>query len=266
MSKSPFPGMDPFIEAAGLWENFHSLLIAEMQRALAATVPERYAVRAGERSYLVLGEGPDSKAPFQPDLAVVAPRTGSDSEAENIESAGHLLAEVGPVVMSSLPATEHRESFFEIFELVPERRLVTVIELLSPSNKRLKTRGWRVFQRKREVLLAGTANYVEIDLLRRGTRPYMAERAYYVLVARQFESPKCLVWPAGSLTRLPRIPIPLFAPDPDVVLDLQPLVDEVYSRSRYDVDIHYADTAVLAGLTDAERRFLADSSAPRGAS
>lgn len=44
--------MDPFIEACGRWEGFHTKLIAEMERNLAVMLPERYAVDIGERCYL----------------------------------------------------------------------------------------------------------------------------------------------------------------------------------------------------------------------
>ena len=49
-----FPGMDPFIEACGLWEDFHHDLISEIKKVLADLLPERYVVRTGERSYIVL--------------------------------------------------------------------------------------------------------------------------------------------------------------------------------------------------------------------
>ena len=69
--KSPFPGMDPYIEAAGLWGDFHDDLIAEIKRALAPLLPERYAVRTQERSYIVLaGEEGKEAHPFIPDAAV----------------------------------------------------------------------------------------------------------------------------------------------------------------------------------------------------
>src|SRR5271165_2204363 len=96
--RSPFPGMDPYIEASGIWEDFHHNLITEIQGAISAVLPERYVVRAGERSYVVLS-------------------------ARNGE-------------------TEYREGFLEIRELQPERKLVTCIEALSPSNKRSGTPGW----------------------------------------------------------------------------------------------------------------------------
>ena len=43
--RSPFPGMDPFIECFGLWEDFHTKLIGEMERSLSSLVPDRYVVR-----------------------------------------------------------------------------------------------------------------------------------------------------------------------------------------------------------------------------
>ena len=40
---SPFPGMDSFIEACGLWGDFHDNLIAELERNLAARSPRDIA-------------------------------------------------------------------------------------------------------------------------------------------------------------------------------------------------------------------------------
>jgi hypothetical protein len=49
--KSPFPGMDPYIEACGLWGDFHSHLIEKISEKLVDAAPENYLVRTGERSY-----------------------------------------------------------------------------------------------------------------------------------------------------------------------------------------------------------------------
>jgi hypothetical protein len=62
---------------------------------------------------------------------------------------------------------------------------------------------------------------------------------YYLLVSRKREAPRCTVWPAHDVWPLPPIPIPLAPPDPDLSLALQPLVQSVYARSRYDRDIDY---------------------------
>ena len=126
---------------------------------------------------------------------------------------------------------------------IRERRLVTGIELLSPSNKRRGTKGWRLYHRKRQVYLRGLANFVELDLLRRGRRMPMAGRwpdsPYYLLVCRKQE---CRVAPSGRpifSARCRRLSIPLACPTRISRLALQPLVDAVYARSHYDRDLDY---------------------------
>jgi len=54
---SPFPGTDPYIEACHLWDDFHHNLISLLQAAIGEILPERYVVRAGERSYTEFHEG-----------------------------------------------------------------------------------------------------------------------------------------------------------------------------------------------------------------
>lgn len=243
---SPFPGMDPYIEACGLWEDFHAKLIGDIERALAPLLPERYVVRAGERSYVVLAPAAgDEEHSMVPDIAVVARRRQARRKKR---TPGTAIAELpraaqGPTAMRALVETEFRETFLEIRELNPRHRLITAIEVLSPSNKREDSPGWAQYLRKRQALLAGHANLVEIDLLRGGRRLPMADdwpdSPYYLLVARQEEAPRCEVWPAHFLHPLPEIPLPLAPPDPDVPLALQPLIDAIHVRSRYDQDVDY---------------------------
>lgn len=257
---SPFPGMDPFIEACGLWEDFHPQFIAEIQKALAAAVPEKYAVRLGERSYIALfgAEGKDF-IPFLPDIGVTAPT--SESTAKQASGAGAEAAEMGVVSMEAFVALEFRETFIEIHEYDPEKRLVTCLVVLSPSNKRRGSKGWKRYLRKRQALLLGTANLVEFDLLRGGRRMPMLtpwpDSPYSLLVSRQHRAPHCTVWPAFFQRPLPPIPIPLTPPDADVQLDLQPLVAIVYDRSRYGRDLDYS-RPLKPPLTDDEFAWLAE--------
>jgi hypothetical protein len=139
---------------------------------------------------------------------------------------------------------EFVETFIDIYELEPERRLVTSIEVLSPSNKARGTKGWELYLRKRQALLLGEANLVEIELLRGGTRMPMLDplpaSPYYLLVARRDRAPSCRVWPAYFDRPLPPLPIPLSKPDPDIIVTLQPMIEAIYERSRYAQDIDYA--------------------------
>jgi hypothetical protein len=245
--KSPFPGMDPYIEACGLWGDFHLNLIAEIQVALARAAPERYLVRAEERSYIVLVEE-EGKAshPFVPDVSVSTERR--EKKKPSRKKSGTVVAEpvisAEPVLMRAFIEEEHREAFVEIYEAAPEQRLVTSIEVLSPSNKRPGTPGHELYLRKRQSLLLGDANLVEIDLLRGGSRMPMLDpwpdSPYTVLVARARKFGLCRVWPVYFQMRSPSIPIPLLKPDPDLLLDLQPMIDSIYQRSRYARSINYS--------------------------
>ena len=246
--RSPFPGMDPYIEASHLWEDFHHDLISEIKGSLASRLPDRYVVRAGERSYVALVESGDDeeKHAFLPDVTV-ATRPGSAKPArksKRTSAAPAAQGEAGPVRMRALVTTEYREAFLEIRQVDPEHKVVTGIEVVSPSNKRPGTKGWRLYYRKRRAFLSGhAANFVEIDLVRRGRRLPMAsawpDSPYYLLVCRKREAPRCSVWPAFFDQPLPPIPIPLAPPDPDITLSLQPLMEAVYARSHYDRDIDY---------------------------
>jgi Protein of unknown function (DUF4058) len=138
---------------------------------------------------------------------------------------------------------EHREAFIEIYEANPGQRLVTSIEVLSPSNKRPDTEGWELYQRKRQSLLLGNVSLVEFDLLRRGQRMPMLDPwpdSPYTLLVAPAKAQLCRVWRARSLRPLPPIPIPLSKPDHDISLDLQPMIGEIYQRFRYMRSIDYS--------------------------
>jgi hypothetical protein len=165
------------------------------------------------------------------------------------------------MTIQAFVAEEHREAFIEIYEDDPEGRLVTCVEVLSPSNKRKRSKGRKLYLRKRQSLLLGTANLVEIDLLRGGQRMPMLgawpDTPYTLLVCREHRAPYCTVWPAHYREPLPALPVPLSHPDPDLRIELQPLLTSIYARSRYQRDIDYgkpldpplaeADAAWLAG-------------------
>ncbi|MHB1426542.1 MAG: DUF4058 family protein, partial [Gemmataceae bacterium] len=144
--KSPFPGMDPYIESCGLWADFHLSLISQIHGALADAAPERYFVRAGERSYHVLIESEGkSEHPFTPDVKITAPEDGKKPK----KRAGGVAVvepttENEPLTLRACIEEEHREAFVEVYEADPKQRLVTTIEVLSPSNKHPNTKGWKL--------------------------------------------------------------------------------------------------------------------------
>lgn len=260
--KSPFPGMDPYIEASGLWEDFHNHLIEKIYDRLAEAAPSRYLVRTGERSYLVLMEAEGKKSyPFKPDVTISAPEKGKKpSRKKGGTAVAEPPTEVEPLTLRAFITEEHRETFIEIHDTDPELRLVTTIEVLSPSNKRPGTEGWEQYQRKRQSVLLGGVNLVEIDLLRDGRRPPMLDpwpdSPYTLLVARARKYQLCKVWPVHFQRSLPSIPIPLSKPDPDISIQLQPMIEAIYERSRYARTIDYGKP-LTPPLSDEETAWLA---------
>jgi Protein of unknown function (DUF4058) len=255
--------MDPYIEVSHVWEDFHHNLITEIQGAISAVLPERYVVRAGERTYVVLSvRNGEEEFLTQPDVGVAQLASAQHYSGHATAATAVLETSQGqpaPITMRALVETEYREGFLEIRQLHPERKLVTCIEALSPSNKRPGTAGWLQYTRKRQAYLEGAANFVEIDLLRGGRRMPMEDEwpdcPYYLLVSRKREAPRCTVWQAHFHLPLPEIPIPLAAPDPDITIALQPLVAAVYARSHYDRDIDYR-RPLTPPLSEAEASWL----------
>jgi hypothetical protein len=46
---SPFPGIDPYLEAQGRWPGFHNVLIAYCSEVLNRELPESYVAQTDER-------------------------------------------------------------------------------------------------------------------------------------------------------------------------------------------------------------------------
>jgi hypothetical protein len=145
---------------------------------------------------------------------------------------------------------EHREAYLEIFHgRGGERRLVTVIEVLSPANKAPGEHGRDLYLRKQREIMAGQANLVEIDLLRDGVHTTGVPRdhafelatpfAYHVCVFRFAEANRFYVYPIRLEDALPNIGIPLLPGDADISLDLQRVFDRCYDAGPYRRIVRY---------------------------
>lgn len=241
---SPFPGMDPFIERAYLWSDFHLAMLAAMRAALNRTLPSKYAAAGDRHVWLLKPDEKTQRKLRKPDLFI----TGSEAAAL---PAGPAVATAAPATIM-LPAVEKRgPRYLKILEL-PSRRLVTVIELLSPTNKRGPQR--KAYLAKRKEYWAAGINLVEIDLLRGGRRmplgaPPPATCDYYVLVSRAWEMPRAGIWPMQLHDPLPPIPVPLDPGEQDVTLALQSCLDRAYDEGRYRTELDY-DQPLAPPLSD----------------
>lgn len=145
-----------------------------------------------------------------------------------------------------MPAIDDlRENFIEIRDR-ESRELVTVIELLSPTNKRPGSDRDQ-FLNKRYQLLSSTAHYVEIDLLRGEPRlpiENLPACDAYAMVSRVEERPNVGLWPVSLREPLPTIPIPLRAPAADAHIDLQAILHQAYDAGGYEDYLYSGDPDV----------------------
>jgi hypothetical protein len=155
------------------------------------------------------------------------------------------VATVEPLSCTLAIPDQRRETYLVIRDS-EEHMVVTVIESLSPSNKRKGSDGWDAYLAKREQVLSSPAHFVELDLLRGGSRmPLTFQQRppaydYRVLVSRRERRPRAdaYVWPL--MHALPTITIPLMRGDADVPLDLQQVFAGVYDRAAYQRSLDYS--------------------------
>ena len=123
------------------------------------------------------------------------------------------------------------------------RKLVTAIEILSPTNK--TGRGRREYLHKRARFLRSAAHLLEIDLVRKGRRLPMRKKLppdpYFVFLSRVERRPITEIWPIPFDQPLPTVPVPLLPGDADVFLDLQQALTNIYDLCRYDLEIDYSN-------------------------
>ena len=235
---SPFPGIDPYLEPRW-WGDFHDSFITYARDDVQPQLPARYRARITER--LVVSA---PRRSIYPDVAVTERSSVREAAAVVYGTPPPRPPEFDEPVL--FPAAD--EDLFENYIEIQDResdRLVTAIELLSPTNK-TPGPGRESYLRKQDEVMRADANLVELDLLRGGERTVAP--ALQLEVSERFYSLVC-VWRAAKTRhevyfvqlaqRLPRVRIPLLPEDNDVGLDLQALFTRCYDAARYELDLDY---------------------------
>ncbi|MBI4786647.1 MAG: DUF4058 family protein [Chloroflexi bacterium] len=250
---SPFPGMDPYIEQPELWSDFHSNLASEVQAQLNQRIQPAYFARLTPYVTYEVIEVSQSYG-IRPDVGVwqSQPRT-----SERLSG----IATITPAPVQSLIPLEVPLRLYNVeIRTTGTQQLVTVIEILSPVNKRPGHEAYSDYQRKRKDLLRSAAHLLEIDLLRGGERPPLERPVplapYYVVLSRAGHRPTVEVWPISLKDPLPVLPLPLLEPDPDAPLDLQAAVASVYDRGAYAAQIDYTQAPPPPALSDEQKNWL----------
>ena len=229
---SPFPGMNPYLEKPDLWPDFHDRFLVYAAELLSQQLGVDFFVRLAEHVF-VSDSGEENGRTFH---AVISSVNGNP-----VPPAGSTVATVPAPAVVILPSDYERDrlNYLEVRDR-RDRRVVTVVELISPSNKK-PGRDRAQFEAKRRAFLAGDVNYVELDLLRGWPRMAWAEMPpcdYCVAVSRPEDRPRVDFWPLGLRGPLPIIPIPIQAGRIEPTLPLQVLLHRVYDAAQYARDIY----------------------------
>ena len=238
--KSPFPGMDPYLESR--WGDVHTSLMTYTRNQIQGQLPGDLRARVDEQ-ILVEDEDSDNRPQrWRPDVRVVERPNGAPRPGTPLS--GVTVAEPMIVEFDEEPEI-HRT--VNIIDTKSGNRLVTAIEILSPTNK-IDPVVRRSYRRKQRELRAGGVSLVEIDLIRAGgylsiptvNSPSENGYQYRACVFRGWNPGQAEVFHLPLRERLPAIRVPLRPTDSDVVLDLQALIDSAYVDGGYD-DISYGE-------------------------
>jgi hypothetical protein len=232
---SPFPGMDPFLEANVPWRDFHTRYCVALATDLGALVRPRYAVQVEANIFLREPSAEERRQIVIPDVSL------SNRGLQNAGLATQILP-APAYVYAPVRCEEETIPFLQVVDR-QSRAVVCVIEVLSPSNKdpgRDREAHWDKVRR----ILRSPAAYVEIDLLRGGPRlPWTALPPCdnYALVSRPADRPRIDFWPGTLRDPLPAIPIPLQTGEAEPILPLRAAFDRIYDEAGYAFEL-YADT------------------------
>lgn len=234
---NPFVGMNPYLETRRLWGDFHHRLITYISSMLQTQIRPRYVARIEERVYVE-----ETRREIVPDVAVLRTQTRT--------AAALLEKPYDPPQILRVEEEPHTEGFVQIYDREQGMRLITVIEVLSPTNKELNTQGRALYLRKQAEILKSEVHLVEIDLLRGGEHTLAPPQArlreqvetpwhYMISISRADEPYLFWLYPRTVRERLPVIPVPLAVGDGFAQLDLQALVNQCYEDGVYEASIDY---------------------------
>ena len=265
---SPFPGMDPYLEEPDLWPDFHDRLAGVLSARLNELLPPQFYARLQKRSELGVVVDAGTLRRIVPDVTVLRRVLHEPSPAHvttrfSVVTQPRTQATPGVELRVRTDPIQHR--FVEIRDARGGHKVVTVVEIVSPSNK-LPGPDRRSYEAKQQEILSSDANLIELDLLRVGRRllPYPELAAtvdnlapdYLVLLNRNTRREGAwmdyTLYPIGLREPLPCIPVPLTGQIPDVLLDLQVAVNQAYLDGPYGRIVDYsAKPEPLLKLEDA---------------
>jgi hypothetical protein len=146
-------------------------------------------------------------------------------------------------LFTSVIREEHHEEYIEIRQR-SDSRLITLLDVVSPSNKTTAA-GRQAYLDKRREGRTANANLVEVDLVLQGqpmleySRDGLPEWDYAVTVTRATQPDRHEIYTATLQKPLPRFRLPLAADDRDTVLNLHAAFTRAFDQGDFASRIDY---------------------------
>ena len=152
----------------------------------------------------------------------------------------------------------------EVREMMTDE-VITVIELLSPKNKRAGD-GRIAYEKKRRAILGSATHLIELDLLGAGKamaiRGMQSTTAYRILISRSHQRPAADLYSVSLQQQLPSFAIPLKLTQKEPLIPLQEVFNGVYERARYETRIDYRQLVPSPGLSQVMEQWVEALLAP----
>lgn len=260
---SPFPGLDLYLEYPAFWSSFHTRLIVAIADAIEPQLGGQYYVEVESRTYQS-DESDDEVLVGIPDGIVFAEKSESSPSDERSADSASVATQLRPEKVSLPMPLKVKERYLEVREMGTDQ-VITVIELLSPANKR-NGEGRIAYEKKRRSILGSATHLVELDLLR-GAKPMpirgqQTVSDYRIVVSRRSQRPTADLYRCTIRERLPSFPIPLKAMDAEPIVQLQEVFNQVYDRARYTHRIDYRQPLPPPKLSPEDQQWVDDLLAP----
>jgi hypothetical protein len=246
--------MDPWLERPALWPDLHENLIIRLQDKLAPLLRPRYYLAVQQRT--VVAVAPPAPQPIFPDLAVVERGKFSLDREYSVASL------VEPVIVEIPWHETITEDYLEVVEAATHR-VVTVVEILYPSNKR-PGEDREAYISKREKIFRTQINLVEIDLLRDWPPMPFAflqtnghSNHYRILIKRGKSLRHAFLYAFSVRDPIPIFPLPLQPGDTEPPVRLGEVLKEAYDRCSYDYRIDYNQSPEPI-LSEADAKWAAE--------
>lgn len=258
---SPFPGMDPYLEHPQIFPGLHGSIIFCLKAALQPRLPEPYYADSDERVWVEV-----TQRHIEPDVNVLRARRGPEREETETGGVAVLTEPRTQPILVTVPCAERRETWLEIYTRQDgTERLVTAVEVLSPTNKTPGRRRDEYLQKQEELLEHGEVNLIEIDLLRAGKhttavpRELALEKAgpydYHVCVHRFDRFADYFVYPIQLERSLPEIEVPLLPQDGSISVDLQEVFNRCYDEGPYHRRVRYEEDTPVPPLSPKQAKW-----------